>query len=78
MLQDGKVHVYDLYLNKYKPVCVQQIVPRKRGRLNHLAFNPTHPVIIVGDSEGTVHSLKVEWTKYFQIKYSKNIFEKQQ
>ena len=27
---DGKVHVYDLHLNRYKPVCVQQIIPRTR------------------------------------------------
>ena len=26
--QDGKVHVYDLYFNRYKPLCVQRIIPR--------------------------------------------------
>lgn len=70
---DGKVHVYDLHIDKYHPICCQQVnftyykstlksiynlkiffwlkvVPRKRARLNHIAFNPHHPIIIVGDS----------------------------
>ena len=59
MFQDGKVHIYDLYWNVYKPICVQRIIPRKTGRLNHISFNPSHPIIIVGDSKGQVHSLKL-------------------
>ena len=43
----------------YKPICVQRIIPRKTGRLNHISFNPTHPIIIVGDSTGQIHSLKL-------------------
>ena len=56
---DGKVHIYDLYINKYNPVCVQAVVPKKKARLNHIAFNQTHPIIIVGDSRGTVQCLKL-------------------
>ena len=56
---DGKVHVYDLSMNKYKAACVQAIVPRKKAKLNHISFNPAHPVIIVGDSLGNVHCLKL-------------------
>ena len=56
---DGKVHIYDLSINKYGPVCVQPIVHRKKARLNHIAFNTSHPVILVGDSSGMTHCLKL-------------------
>ena len=52
---DGKVHIYDLYINKYNPICVQAVVPKKKAKLNHISFNQTHPIIIVGDSKGQWH-----------------------
>ena len=36
---DGKVHIYDLYINKYNPICVQAVVPKKNAKLNHISFN---------------------------------------
>ena len=33
-------------IDQHKPICVQAVVPRKKARLNHIAFNPTHPLII--------------------------------
>ena len=56
---DGKVHVYDLDINKYKAACVQAVVSRRKAKLNHISFNLAHPVIIVGDSCGHIHSLKL-------------------
>ena len=56
---DGKVHIFDMFMDRYKPVCVQSVVPRKKARLNHIAFNQTHPIIIVGDSRGHIQSLKL-------------------
>ena len=56
---DGKVHIFDMSMDRYKPVCVQAVVPRKKARLNHIAFNQTHPIIIVGDSRGHIQSLKL-------------------
>ena len=56
---DGKVHVYDLHMNKYKAACVQAIVPRRKAKLNHISFNLTSPIIIVGDSVGHIHCLKL-------------------
>ena len=56
---DGKVHIYDLYINKYNPICVQAVVPKKKAKLNHISFNQCHPIIIVGDSRGVVHCLKL-------------------
>ncbi|XP_069780200.1 dynein, axonemal, intermediate chain 1, paralog 2 isoform X3 [Narcine bancroftii] len=55
----GKVHVYDLNVNKYEPICEQAIVNKKRNKLTHIAFNPTHPIIMVGDERGGVTILKL-------------------
>jgi dynein intermediate chain 1 len=46
---DGKVHVFDLNVNKYRPICVQAVVNRKQNRLTRIAFNHKLPIIIVGD-----------------------------
>ena len=47
---DGKAHVFDLKMDKYQPICSQQIVSGKKVRLNHVSFNTYLPVLIVGDS----------------------------
>ena len=56
---DGKVHVFDLHIDKYHPICSQPVVPRKKAKLNHISFNAHHPIIIVGDSKGAIHCLKL-------------------
>ncbi|XP_028411720.1 dynein intermediate chain 2, ciliary-like [Dendronephthya gigantea] len=56
---DGKVHVYDLVVNKYEPICEQSIVAKKKTKLTHLSFNPIHPLVIAGDDRGYVSSLKL-------------------
>lgn len=48
---DGKVTVFDLNVNKYRPICSQPIVSRKRNKLTRLAFNNKLPFIIVGDDK---------------------------
>ncbi|VDL37435.1 unnamed protein product [Hymenolepis diminuta] len=45
---DGYVHIYDLNVNKYEPLCHQLIVKRKNIKLTQVAFNSVHPVIICG------------------------------
>jgi dynein intermediate chain 1 len=47
---DSKVHIFDLNVDKYHAICIQQVIPKKTGRLNHIAFNPYSPFLIVGDS----------------------------
>ena len=47
---NGKVHVFDLKVDKYHAICSQQIISKRAGRLNHISFNPYYPVLIVGDS----------------------------
>lgn len=54
---DGKVVVFDLAENKHEPLCEQQVV--KKSKLTHIAFNPKHPVLLVGDDKGTINSLKL-------------------
>lgn len=54
---DGKVSVYDVAQLKHKPLCQQRIV--QKARLTKIAFNPKHPIILVGDDRGCVTSLKL-------------------
>lgn len=54
---DGKVHVYDLSEDKQRPLCKQKIV--KKAKLTKMAFNPKHPILIVGDDRGCVCCLKL-------------------
>ncbi|XP_033108789.1 dynein intermediate chain 2, ciliary-like [Anneissia japonica] len=56
---DGKVHVFDLSLNKYEPICEQAVVQKKKTKLTHIVFNPDHPIILVGDDRGYVTSMKL-------------------
>ena len=47
---DGRAHMFDLKVDKYHPICSQQIVSNKRASLNHVSFNSVYPVLLVGDS----------------------------
>jgi dynein intermediate chain 1 len=56
---DGKVFVFDLNVNKYEPICEQNVAQKKKAKLTHVAFNSKYPIIIVGDDRGNVVSLKL-------------------
>ncbi|XP_052743911.1 dynein intermediate chain 2, ciliary [Bicyclus anynana] len=56
---DGKVYVYDLNVNKYRPICVQAVVSKKTKKLTRVDFNPRLPVIVCGDTKGTCHVVKL-------------------
>ncbi|KAJ8717180.1 hypothetical protein PYW08_005579 [Mythimna loreyi] len=56
---DGKVYVYDLNVDKYRPICVQAVVSKKTKKLSRLDFNSKLPVIVCGDTKGTCHVLKL-------------------
>lgn len=58
-LSDTQVHVFDLSINKYEAICKQVVVARKKTMLTHVQFNPVYPIIIVGDDQGAVTSLKL-------------------
>lgn len=46
---DGKVYIFDIYANKLEPICEQQLVKESRKTCTKLAFNPIHPILLVGD-----------------------------
>ncbi|XP_030375419.1 dynein intermediate chain 2, ciliary-like [Scaptodrosophila lebanonensis] len=56
---EGKVHVFDLNVDKYKAICIQAVVPKRKNKLTRLAFNEKLPFIIVGDEKGVTTSLKL-------------------
>ena len=56
---DSKIVVFDLFVHKYRPICQQKILSNAAGVPNCISFNKVEPVIIVGDSTGMVHSLKL-------------------
>lgn len=56
---DGKIFIYDLNVNKYRPICTQAIVPKRSKKLTRLDFNAFLPVIVCGDTKGTCHVLKL-------------------
>ncbi|XP_050697688.1 dynein intermediate chain 2, ciliary-like [Eriocheir sinensis] len=57
--EDGKVHVYDLYLRRCRPLCVQNIMQRRKSVLTCTAFSPFHPVLVVGGERGYLLTLKL-------------------
>jgi dynein intermediate chain 1 len=50
------VHVFDVAENKLQPLCAQKV---SKHRLTRVAFNPRHPVLLVGDVRGGLTSLKL-------------------
>jgi dynein intermediate chain 1 len=62
--------VYDLNKNKNEPLCSQGVV--KNAKLTRLCFNPKEPIILVGDSRGTVLSLKLSPNLRRKVKLEKN------
>ena len=53
----GKVHVYDLRVNKHEPICEQKVA--KLTKLTRIAFSPSDPILLIGDERGNVLSLKL-------------------
>lgn len=48
---EGKVYVFDLNVNKYKAICIQQVVQKRTVKCTRLCFNSKLPYIIVGDDK---------------------------
>ncbi|CAJ1008845.1 putative WD domain, G-beta repeat [Leishmania naiffi] len=53
----GKVWVFDVAQNKTEPLCAQTVV--KNAKLTHIVFSEVDPVLLVGDTRGTVLTLKL-------------------
>ncbi|ROT69578.1 putative dynein intermediate chain 2, ciliary [Penaeus vannamei] len=56
---EGRVHVYDLFLRKCRPLCSQNLNQRRRLGLSCVAFNPFSPVVLVGGEKGYLMTLKL-------------------
>ncbi|XP_071544385.1 dynein intermediate chain 2, ciliary-like [Panulirus ornatus] len=57
--EDGRVHVYDLFLHKCRPLCVQNLLQRRRSSVACVALNPFHPVLLVGGDRGYLVTFKL-------------------
>ncbi|KAK9827830.1 hypothetical protein WJX74_004397 [Apatococcus lobatus] len=55
--EEGKVHVFDISQNSIEALCEQRVVTQ--GRLTKVAFNPQHPILLVGDDRGCVTCVKL-------------------
>ena len=55
---DGIVFVFDVSQDRRQPICKQQLVT-SGVKPTRLVFSQKYPVILVGDSVGTVHCLKL-------------------
>lgn len=51
--------MFDLSINKYEALCTQLVVAKKKNKITHIQFNPVYPVVIIGDEQGHVTSLKL-------------------
>ncbi|KAJ2948558.1 hypothetical protein O0L34_g7812 [Tuta absoluta] len=56
---EGRVYVFDLNVNKYRPICVQAVVSKKTKKLTRIDFNQKLPVLVCGDTKGTSHVVKL-------------------
>jgi len=46
---DGKVYIFDIHASKLEPICEQFLASEQGKSCTKLAFNPTHPILLVGD-----------------------------
>lgn len=63
--EGGKVRVYDLAVNKHEPIGETRLKflnsdgRVKKSNLTHVSFNPTEPILCVGDNRGVITILKL-------------------
>jgi dynein intermediate chain 1 len=54
---DLTCRVYDLNIDKHGELCKSKIL--RRGRLTKVEFNPSQPIVIVGDEKGGINCYKL-------------------
>ncbi|XP_071516735.1 dynein axonemal intermediate chain 1-like [Panulirus ornatus] len=54
-----RVHVYDLFLRRCSPMCIQNVSQRRRMVASCIAFSPFYPIIIIGGNKGHLASFKL-------------------
>ncbi|XP_076354403.1 dynein intermediate chain 2, ciliary-like isoform X2 [Tachypleus tridentatus] len=70
---NGKVHIYDLSVNKHLPICQQTVEQKKKTKLTKVAFNPSYPILCIGDERGHIVSLKLSPNLRKNLKDIKNV-----
>ncbi|OMJ79680.1 hypothetical protein SteCoe_20245 [Stentor coeruleus] len=53
---DSKCYIYDISTEKSAQICDKKI---PHGKLNHICFNPSLPIVIIGTDRGSVRSYKL-------------------
>ncbi|CAF3466997.1 unnamed protein product [Rotaria sp. Silwood1] len=56
---DGKVYIFDIHSNKLEPICEQLLANESGKACTKIAFNPIHPILLVGDQTGWTICLKL-------------------
>ncbi|ROT80993.1 putative dynein intermediate chain 2, ciliary-like isoform X3 [Penaeus vannamei] len=56
---EGRVFVYDLFLRRYHPLCVQNLLQRRRSSLTCVALNPSQPIVLVGGEKSYIVAFKL-------------------
>lgn len=46
---DGKVYIFDIHSNKLEPIYEQVLANESGKTCTKIAFNPIHPILLVGD-----------------------------
>ena len=57
MLLPLLAQVYDLSVNRHEPICKQKVV--KRAKLTKLRFSSFDPILLIGDENGAITSMKL-------------------
>ncbi|CAF0999707.1 unnamed protein product [Rotaria magnacalcarata] len=70
---DGKVYMFDIYSNKLEPICEQRLAKESRKMCTKIAFNPIHPILLVGDETGWTICLKLSPNLRKKAKIRKDI-----
>jgi len=66
---DGRLRLFDLSINKHEAIGETRVTGERKSksgkaRLTHLAFNPKHPIICVGDDRGDIKVFKLTSNLY--------------
>ncbi|XP_043216720.1 dynein intermediate chain 2, ciliary-like [Amphibalanus amphitrite] len=69
---DGRIHIFDLDIDKYRPICCQAVIDMKKTRMTRVSFSLAHPIVLVGDERGNVTSLKLSPNLRKKPKEAKN------
>ena len=54
-----QAHVYDLDIDKYNPLCKQDVIPYSKNRLTKVHFVSSQMLLIAGDDHGNIHTYKL-------------------